>query len=434
MAAPLRMLAAAACAAWCAVGAATTAAGLEPLPDLLSLDDALALANPQLPAIELAAAERDASAAALAEARALSGFELSAEGRLQVIEPSRRALNQERNDSSARLALRKRIYDFGYSEAREDAARSAGRASEWRALAARQQSRLEIMRRFFDVVLADLQFARDNEAMAIAFIDVDRARDRHELGRVSDVDLLALEAAYQDALRLRNESRSMQRMARAQLALAMGRPGELVANILPPRPPDTAIPVPDYESLLQQVFAGNPRRMAVLAEVEAARAALQAARNRFGPVISGEVEAAAYERETNSSHPFTAALVLELPLLSGGADDAAVAAAGAKLRRSQARLAMLDQELRQQTLDLWLQLDNLRVALQGLEVRGDYRELYLDRSRALYELEVKTDLGDAMTEISALRLDVARAEFDWRMARARLDALTGQLLTGDTMQ
>ena len=61
-------------------------------------------------------------------------------------------------------------------------------------------------------------------------------------------------------------------------------------------------------------------------------------------------------------------------------------------------------------------------------MRGDYRELYLDRSRALYELEVKTDLGDAMTEITAVNLDRARAEFAWLMTLAELDALRGRLI------
>ena len=80
------------------------------------------------------------------------------------------------------------------------------------------------------------------------------------------------------------------------------------------------------------------------------------------------------------------------------------------------------------------QLDNLRTQLAGLKVRGDYRELYLDRSRALYEMEVKADLGDAMTEISALRLDVAQAEFDWMMTQARLAALAGRLLPEEQTQ
>ena len=89
--------------------------------------------------------------------------------------------------------------------------------------------------------------------------------------------------------------------------------------------------------------------------------------------------------------------------------------------------------MRQLVLDLRQQLDNLRIRRSGLMVRNDYRELYLDRSRALYELEVKTDLGDAMTEITAVTLEMARAEFDWIMTRAELDALAGHLLPEEQM-
>ena len=293
---------------------------------------------------------------------------------------------------------------------------------------ARQEVRLNVMRRFFDVLLADLRFARDNEAMAGAFIDADRARDRHELKRLSDVDLLEREAAYQEALQRRTESQAGQRAARSRLAIAMGRPDELAANLLSPPPPDMPNTLPEYDALLDQVLRQNPALHALRAQVESAEAALAAARRSYGPVLSGEVEAAVYNRNTGSTHPLGAALVLEVPLLNGGARDAEVAQARAALRQSRAELAAAEHGLRQQVLDLWLQLGNLRTRLAGLAVRGDYRELYLDRSRALYELEVKTDLGDAMTEISALRLDLAVAQFDWVMTQARLDALAGRLL------
>jgi outer membrane protein TolC len=151
-------------------------------------------------------------------------------------------------------------------------------------------------------------------------------------------------------------------------------------------------------------------------------------------VISGERDASYYNRETNSTNPLGAGLVLEVPLLTGGARDAAVAEAWAELRSSQAQLAATEHALRQQVLGLWLRLGNLRNKLEALMVRGDYRELYLDRSRALYELEVKTDLGDAMTEMSAVRLDVAHAEFELMMTQAKLAALAGRLLPGETVQ
>ena len=130
--------------------------------------------------------------------------------------------------------------------------------------------------------------------------------------------------------------------------------------------------------------------------MESARAKVEAARNDHGPVISGELDASYYNRETNTTHPFGASLVLEVPA-DGRCQDAGFADARAKWRASQARLAAAENALSQEVLDLVLRLGNLRLTIEGLKVRGDYRELYLDRSRALYELEVKTDLGDAMT-------------------------------------
>jgi hypothetical protein len=90
-------------------------------------------------------------------------------------------------------------------------------------------------------------------------------------------------------------------------------------------------------------------------------------------------------------------------------------------------MAEAELALRETVTELWLELQNLRVRLDALGVLGDYRELYLDRSRALYEMEVRTDLGDAMVATSAVRYRRAEAVFDMLMAEARLAALTGRL-------
>gem|GEM_PF-4632036 len=53
----------------------------------------------------------------------------------------------------------------------------------------------------------------------------------------------------------------------------------------------------------------------------------------------------------------------------------------------------------------------------------DYRELYMDRSRALYDLEVKTDLGDAMIQISEAHLRDASQRFKMTLLIAQLNLL-----------
>jgi hypothetical protein len=103
------------------------------------------------------------------------------------------------------------------------------------------------MARFLDVLLADLSYARYSEAMAVAYLQYDRANIRRELGQYPELLVAELETAYQDVLRKRAASAASQRLTRALLAQAMGRPGELPRNLTPPAlamPPDE-LPVLD---------------------------------------------------------------------------------------------------------------------------------------------------------------------------------------------
>jgi hypothetical protein len=82
-------------------------------------------------------------------------------------------------------------------------------------------------------------------------------------------------------------------------------------------------------------------------------------------------------------------------------------------------------DVQQAILDNLQMLDTLKVEREEMKALLDYRDLYLDRSRALYEMEVKTDLGDSMVEVSEARLKFARAKFTTALTWARLDALLG---------
>ena len=84
--------------------------------------------------------------------------------------------------------------------------------------------------------------------------------------------------------------------------------------------------------------------------------------------------------------------------------------------------------LEQQAREVWAARRVLRADLQAFNALKDYRDLYLDRSRALYEMEVKADLGDAMTQITKVRLKHTGALYDWAMNEARVKAMTGKLL------
>ncbi|MFB1485857.1 MULTISPECIES: TolC family protein [unclassified Thiocapsa] len=119
-------------------------------------------------------------------------------------------------------------------------------------ISARDAQRLEIMERFFDVLLADLSFSTESEAMAVAYIQFDRASVRNELGQISPLRVLELESVYQEILHRRSASEISQQLTRALLAQALGNPADLPRNLLQPTltmPPETP---PTLETILAQ--------------------------------------------------------------------------------------------------------------------------------------------------------------------------------------
>jgi outer membrane protein TolC len=308
-----------------------------------------------------------------------------------------------------------------------DAADAGVESRRWQLVEVRQQRRLEVMARFFDVLLADLESARDNEALSIDYIRFDRARTKNELGKVSDIEMLALESRYQQSRRKLAISSNRQRIARSQLAISLNRPLDLPAELeTPVFGPLEALS--GVDELVTVAMTGNPGIKKLRAELTAAKKQLQAGESEANPVIRAELEAAAYERELGGRNPLTAALVFEVPLYQGNRVDAITARQRAKVQEKQAELASYELALRQQVLDYWMELNQLQMESEEISVTGDYRDLYLDRSRTLYDLDLASDLGDSMTQIAATQYQRAKNIYQIQLALARLKALTGGLL------
>jgi len=399
-----------------------------PLPEPLTLAAALSHADDRHPDLDKQQAGLERARAYALEVDAKSALKLALEARLEAVEPSYKATNLSRNDSMLALKLRKRLYDFGRSDALGLAAEADRRSREWAYLDARQQRRLTILSNYFDVLLADLQYLRDQEAMTMAFLHWDKSKDFNEQGQLSDIDLLEKESLFQQARRQLALTENLRRATRSRLAISLNRPGQLSSELEKPELTALQRQPEDLDRLTELAIANNPRLNALRARVAAAEQKLKSAKAENGPVIHGEIEAAVYNKTTSARDPLSAALVIEIPLSTGGAVDARVAQLRALLSGQRAELAKAELEVRQAVLDLWLELKALRIQREEVEALGAYRELYLDRSRAYYELEVKSDLGDAQTRMVDYQLQKARTEYQITLAWARLDALTGRLI------
>lgn len=410
-----------------ALAAVLPAAG-SPLPRPLTLEQALALADDEHPDLALAQARLEAARAGQVQADAESGMRATLDVTPQWILPSLRTTDEFVNDSRARLQVSKRLYDFGRHAALAGSALAEFESRGQQLLDVRQARRLDIMARYLDVLLADLRYAVDNEAMAFNYVRYDKSRERHRLGQISDIDLLELQSRYEDSLITRTRSQKRQAQTRQQLALALNHPDELPADLVLPKFPGNDREPPDFKAVLTQAQARDPAAIALRKQAEAARSQVDAERARRYPVISVEGELARYEREFASQADVRATLNLRVPIWQAGEDRAAIATALARQNEVQARLQRADLDLRQTVLDLVQDIETLRIERNAAKVRSAWRDLYLDRSRAYYDLEVRTDLGDAMTRVTEAQWQAAQVEFRLALAWARLDALTGRLL------
>lgn len=395
------------------------------LPQPLTLDYALSLLDEEHPSLQQAQADQLRAQATQREADAGDDVTVSLEARARWVQPPSTSEDGILDDHKGSLFVRKSLYDFGRTEGLQQAARGDAEAAVERYQSSRDVRRLAIMRGYFDVLRADQENFRDNEAMAVAFISLDRLRNRQELGEASDIEVLEQESSYQSVRQQVLTSQSRQRLTRSQLANLLNRPGDLPSDLVTPSFTRTDLPLPDYDQMLSMAEENNLTLKALRLQLQAAQQRVGAAQANKHPTLNGEIEASEYSRELGSSDSFRVGVTLSVPIYNGDRVDAAVAKAQSEVLRINAKLHEAEQEIRQALLTSWFELQRLALAREKALAELDFRELYLDRSRANYEMEVKADLGDAMIRLSDAQLALINNDFDTELAWETLRALTG---------
>ncbi|NOT18163.1 MAG: TolC family protein [Sulfuriferula sp.] len=404
------------------LGLCTTASSLAAT---LTLAQALAAADAHHPDVALVEADVASAQADVMAAGARRDLTVTVEGALRQGRAS--AGNGEwRADNSGRIVARKNIYDFSRTQSAVDAAQSELDARELSLISSRDQQRLNIMTRYFDVLNADHQYAADNELMAVAYVSFDNANDRYKLGQLSRTDVAVLSARYQDLREKRNASLARQRATRNALANAMNQSGVLASELAEPKLLDNDVIVPEYEQLLPVLLARNATWQAQKLALTAAQQRLAGLRHDTAPSLDAEVEVGDYSRNASTRNNLSAGLVLSWPIYQGQRVDARIAKEQAQFQKLQAANAGLEMRLSQNLLDTLLAIDQLRnSARPAAKQQIDYRDIALDRSRAEYELELKTNLGDSMAQTMLAQQRAYSVEYQLALAMANLSALLG---------
>ena len=396
------------------------------IPAFLDLRTALQIAESSgYPELDIAESKILASTAGLADVRSTYGLRSGIELDPRYVYSIDPGDDTTINDSYYRVGIYKLISDFGYTDKLAGAAEAEIKARANEFVSSRYQHRLNIISAYMNVLLADRRYAVDNEAMTIRYLKFDKARDRHELGEVSDVDLLGLESAYRSALIARARTANRQSETRAVLAAFLNHPDQFPSELEPLLEVGDKQMMPDYQALLAQALELNPELIAQSQKVDSILAEVDASKLQNRPKLDSELELGNYERRYGEGAKWRVGLNFKLPLLQGGKDKAETARLMAELMEEQAQLKLMQNAMRKTVLQLVQEIEALQVARQASKVELEYRDLYLDRSRSRYELEIQTDLGDAAKNMSEAQWRADKVNYALLLTQARLDALLG---------
>jgi outer membrane protein TolC len=395
----------------------------------LTLEAALASAESGHPELMYARAERDGALADRDIAISRRDTTVNFEGILRSGRPS--SDNHDlASDNSIRLTARKTLYDFGRSSSSEQAATYELRAREAELISVLDDRRIEIMARYFDVLLADMQYTVDNELMSVYYVRFDQGKDRLDSGQISIIELTELESRYRDSLLKRNASAQRQRLTRALLANAMNRSNDLPGDLEDPGLSGNQRTLPEYEALLPKLLNNNPRLHAQQEKLAASQKRMESLRAEKGPVLDAEVQAADYSRTAVTRDNLSAGLILSWPLYQGNRSDSRIAREMAQFNKLQASTEKLKLELTQALLESYLDIIQLQSSARSAASKNvDFRDLQLERSRGLYEMELTSNLGTAMAGTAEASMRARQIEYQLALSFARLEALMGMPLS-----
>ena len=305
--------------------------------------------------------------------------------------------------------------------ARVDSARAAERGAGHAVLQVRNQLVAQTRLGAFEALLRQEEAEAASEALRLLDQVRERVRVRVDSGEAPRYELIKADAEIISARQRRDAARLMAEKALLDL-------NRLAGGALPDRwrlaaTLDEAGPALELDPLIREALARSPELAQLQAEVDRARAQLQAAQASRWPGVEVRVD---HSREPDVIQN-KIGLSVAVPLLDNR--SSAIEQASVELSRAQRLLEGRRTELRQQILLGWKSLEMATGAVEALS-RGAVREAEaaLRVAEAAYRFGERgiLEVLDAQRVLRSVRADLLQARFQVQAARVVLEQLAAR--------
>jgi outer membrane protein len=399
--------------------------------EMLTLQEAVALALKNNRAVQISARSVDKTRNALREARSNANFTIQGNAtytRFDRVAETRFGPQPVRignlENRTARITLTQVVDISGIIRTAIRAANLTLTVSELEFERTRNDTILQVVQAYQGVARAD-EFVRvAEEALRNAQERLRIIRAQVDAGVAAQFDLLRAETAVAQAEQAVLNARNQRELAAAALNNLLGRDLSTPVQVAKPeRLPE--LQLPPLETLTQQAFQNRPELIAAQRGVELAQTGIEAARRSLLPniVLTGQAD---FNFNTSPFNPrretYTGVAVLSVPIWDGGTARAREAQARDDLEIAQLRLKQAQEsialEVRQAYLNLQDAQKRLEVARKGLEQATE--ALRLARVRFEAGVSPQLEISDAELAFTQAQTNLVNAQFDYLDAYAAL--------------
>jgi outer membrane protein len=427
---------------------APAAAQGQPAPRPITLDEALALAQKNAPAMIQAEGQRRVAKAAVRSSVGAFIPTLSVSAGLSRQYPSRAGSRIENGQViqlapepwsfSSSFGSNVTLFDAGQRFFDLKQARARASAAEVDLVAQRFSTALAVKQEYFNVLAA-------RESRAVSVAQVEQAAQQL---RVASLRLKAGAVTTSDSLRADIQLRSARLAlvdaehaivnADASLTRAVGSTELVTAVEIEPAPP---APLALDEAALRSLAENGPLVEEAQKSLEAARAALRSTWTTYLPTVNlGYSRSMSGTRDDfgvwadDPSYSGSLRFSLSLPIFNQFNREQQVTSSQVAVQNAEASLRDARLAAAESFASAYGTVSSAdeRVASQIASVGAAEEDLRVQQRR--YELGSSTvlDVLTSQAQLDAARRDLIRARYDQRIARAQLEALVGRTLEGGT--
>lgn len=341
-----------------------------------------------------------------------------------------RNLEKVENDTFGYIVWKNKLYE-SKDNLLEDALVFAKKDKDYLLKLANYERKILVMRAFFDTNLATLYRQYILEQLAMDAIYYNRSKDFYPYGRTSDVELLeketnmllssaknynAEENIYNNKSRLANllelDVKQMPELERPNLQAYFEKK------------------VLDNAKLLELALKNDPKMEQYNQKMQFLNRKLANLKNDYDIQVGSIAMYGNEPQKTigDENNRWEARLTLRVPFYDGEKNSNEMQAIQISKNKLQIATDKYKTELSLKIDDLVSKLNYLKRLEKAYKVQFDYRNLYLEKSRIDYDLNRKSDLGDAMVQLSKAEYELEKNRYDFVITYETLNLLVGENL------